>query len=252
MEKNLSYYFSARDNESEFYGLLHTVHNRFYVLSKDYPIIKFLQLLLAKNFHTFTCVTFNDRFDFSKNKNIDNNDCSDWGGSHLIVKNLFIDIDFSLEETKLVSASESSEFDEDLQKNIMFTTKFLTEIYEIFNQLKHRTRQEKEPRIKGLNQLEKHFEIILPEDKTIKSFINEDIDRLTKHREFYSSFLDDMFDQLLCAVYEVSLYNCSMTDLKRELRDKIPAKTDIKTLISRFKKTNRDLCIKLDEIMRFH
>jgi len=257
IDKISTYYFSARKPNSEFYGLLHQTHNRFYVLHYNFSLIKFLQLLLSKNYQQFTCIHFTQYFDFSQHTNIDNNDCHNWGGTAVMTKHLYLDIDFGAYGgiKQLIPIDASVPFDVELQKKIMFLTKLLTDIDTIIHKLKAECLAQKSPRINGIKESKKYFQILLPNDTDVIKLLNLEEEKLIEYGSDLEGSLEDTWHKFLKIVWELPLNENDLDYLKMVLQQQLSSaelfKNHLKYVISLMEPVNPELSLKLNNVFYF-
>lgn len=206
------YYFSVHSNnlpnneKYNFYGLLNIKQNRFYVLHRKHSLLKFLQVLLLKNFYTYSIVSFK-YFNIEAHENIDNYDCNDWGGTSNMITNLELESNTSIIETKLIK-EELSQFthsDFKLQEKIFFILNILTKVDSLFKKIRDYETDINKPSTDGYEELKKYFEIICPNDKNIIDFINKE----SKQTQTKSLILDTYWNKLFLFFYNVDLRNNS-------------------------------------------
>lgn len=218
------YYFSVHsdnvlnDEKYNFFGLLDIKQNRFYILHRNHALLKFLQLILLKNFYTFSIVSFK-HFNFSINKNIDNHDCITWGGTAELTNSLELEANTSLYETSLIKTESilPTSTDLELQEKIFFVMNILTKLDNLFKKIRDHEIDIKNPVHNGYNELKKYFEIICPNDKNIVNFINEE----SKQLQTKSLELDTYWNRILLFFYNVDFRNNSIESILNALKEHI-------------------------------
>lgn len=210
------YYFSVHsDNLLEeekynFYGLLNIKQNRFYILHRNHSLLKFLQIVLIKNFYGYSMVGFK-YFNIDVHKKIDNHDCNEWGGTHNMITNLELETNVSGGHAKLVKEelSRITPSDFELQEKMFFMMDILTNLDGFFKKIRYYETDVMKPMRDGYDELKKYLEIICPNDKNIFDFI----DKECKQLQIKSLTLDTYWNKLLLFFYNVDLRKNSIESL---------------------------------------
>jgi len=223
MEKIIEspYYLSVHacntlDSEKyNFYGLLNIKQNRFYILHRNHSLLKFLQLVLLKNFYSFSIVSFK-HFNFDTNKNIDNHDCINWGGTPELTSTLELEANTSMHQAKLINSGLGTVTDIDLalQEKLFFVMAILGKIDDLFTKLRNYEIDIKKPASDGYSELKKYLEIVCPNDKTIANFITEENTQL--HAK--ALILDSYWNKFLLFFYNVDLHDNSIESVAELLK----------------------------------
>jgi len=218
------YYFSiysdnlSNNEKYDFYGLLDIKQNRFYILHRKHSLLKFLQVLLLKNFYAYSIVNFK-YFNIDAHKNIDNHDCINWGGTASMTTNLELESNISIKGTKLMK-EESSQLTYssiELQEKIFFIMNILNKLDIFFKKMQDYETDITKPIYDGYNELKKYLEIICPNDKNIVNFINKE----QEQTQTKSLILDTYWNRLLLFFYNVDLRNNSTESLLELLKKHI-------------------------------
>jgi len=219
--KESPYYFSIHSNDLldkekyNFFGMLSGKQNRFYILHRNHSLLKILQILLSKNFYTFSIVSFK-HFIFDTHKEIDNHDCCEWGGTPNMTHTLELEANTSILESKLINNNFNSftlsEFE--LQEKMFFIMDILTKIDNLFKKIRDYEIDIKKPTHDGYNELQKYLEIICPNDKNISDFIEKE----RQQTQMKSLILDTYWDRLFLFFYNVDLRNNSTSYLSESLK----------------------------------
>lgn len=199
-----------------FYGLLNIKQNRFYILHRNHSLLKFLQLVLLKNFYSFSIVSFK-HFNFDTNKDIDNHDCINWGGSPELTSNLELEANTSMHQAKLINYGLGTVTDIDfvLQEKLFFVMALLGKIDDLFTKLRNYEIDIKKPAADGYSELKKYLQIICPNDKTIDNFITKENTQL--HAK--TLLLDSYWNKFLLFLYNVDLRNNSIESASKLLQN---------------------------------
>lgn len=201
-----------------FFGMLNGKQNKFYILHRNHSLLKFLQILLSKNFYTFSIVSFK-YFNFDAHKDIDNHDCCDWGGTPNMIDTLELEANTSILESKLMRNDFNSftpvEFE--LQEKMFFIINTLTKLDNLFKKIQKYETDRKKPIHDGYNELENYFKIIFPNDKNIPVFI----DKERRQLQTKSLMLDVYWDRLLLFFYHFDLRNNTIDSLLELLKKHI-------------------------------
>ena len=199
------YYFSVYsdiETDHNFYGLLDIKQNCFYMLHRNHSLLKFLQLMLLKNFYTFSIVSFK-HFNCDINKNIDNRDCINWGGTADMINSLELEANTSMYEAKLIKVTPG--YDLILQEKMFFIMYILTKLDNLFKKLRNHEIDIKETMHKGYDELKKYLGMLCPDDKNINEFIDEEDKQLrAKTQE-----LDVYWQKILMFFYNLDFRNNS-------------------------------------------
>lgn len=217
-----SYYFSVYDNtvlnneKYNFYGLLDIKQNRFYILHRNHSLLKFLQLVLLKNFYTFSIVSFK-HLNFNANKNIDNHDCINWGGTTELTSSLELEANTSMYEANLIKVESNllTNHDVEVQEKIFFVMNILTNLDSLFKKVQEHEKDIKKPMHEGYNELKKYLEIICPNDKNIINFINEE----NKQLQAKLLELDTYWNRILLFFYNVDFRNNSIESVSNSFKE---------------------------------
>lgn len=243
------YYFSIydgvlNDETYNFFGLLNIKQNRFYILHRNHALLKFLQLILLKNFYTFSIVSFK-YFNFSINKNIDNRDCITWGGTAELTNILELEANTSLYEASLIKTESilPTNTDLELQEKMFFIMNILTKLDNLFKKIREHEIDIKNPVRNGYNQLKKYFEIICPNDKNIVNFINEE----SRQSQTKSLELDTYWNRILLFFYNVNFRNNSIESILNALKEYVQMP---KFELERFKRSYQYPHNALDELCK--
>lgn len=215
------YYFSVYPNDvlnSEkynFYGLLDIKQNQFYILHRNHSLLKFLQLVLLKNFYTLSIVSFRN-FNIEANKNIDNNDCVLWGGTPELTSSLELEANTSMQGVRLIKLDLNmfTQIDLELQEKMFFAMDILTKLDNLFKKIQQYEIDIKKPSRDGYDELKKYLKVICPNDETMSNFINEELKQLQK--KFLE--LDVYWNRLLLFFYNVDLRKNSIESLLNLLK----------------------------------
>jgi hypothetical protein len=234
------YYFSIYSNDLldkekyNFFGMLSGKQNRFYILHRNHSLLKFLQILLSKNFYTFSIVSFK-YFSFDAHKEIDNHDCCEWGGTPNMTDTLELEANTSILESKLIKNNFNSftVSEVELQEKMFFIMNILTKIASLFKKIRDYETDIKNPIHDGYDELKKYLEIICPNDKNILDFIEKERQQI----QTKSLTLDVYWDRLFLFFYNVDLRNNSTSSLLELL--KIHIKTS-EFELERFKRLYQD------------
>jgi len=215
------YYFSVYSNDSSneekynFLGMLSVTDNQFYILHRNHSLLKFLQILLSKNFYTFSIVSFK-HFNFDAHKDIDNHDCRDWGGSPHMTNTYELEANTSILESKLIKNNFNSftPLKFELQAKMFFIMNILTKLDKLFKKVRDYEIDIKKPVNKGLDELKRYLGIICPDDKNISNFMEKER-QLTQMKYL---MLDVYWDRLLLFFYNVDLRNSTTKSLLESLK----------------------------------
>lgn len=205
------YYDHIEEKEKyNFFGLLDIKQNQFYILHRNHALLKFLQLILLKNFYTFSIISFK-HFNCSIHKNIDNHDCCNWGGSPNMTQTLELEVNTSIHGVELTNngLDSATPVDFELQKKIFFVIDILTKLDNFFKKIREYEIDIKKPAYNGYNELKKYLEIICPNDKNIVDFI----DKEQKQTQTKFLTLDRYQNTLFLFFYNVDLRNNSIESL---------------------------------------
>jgi hypothetical protein len=244
------YYFSVHsdnvlnDEKYNFFGLLDIKQNRFYILHRNHALLKFLQLILLKNFYTFSIVSFK-HFNFSINKNIDNHDCITWGGTAKLTNSLELEADTSLYEASLIKTESIllTATDLELQEKMFFVMNILTKLDSLFKKIREHEIDIKNSVRNGYNHLKKYLEIICTNDKNVVNFINEESEQLqTKSLE-----LDTYWNRILLFFYNANFRNNSIESILNALKEYVQMP---KFELERFKRVYQYPHNALDELYK--
>jgi hypothetical protein len=204
------------NSQNKFYGLLQMKQNRFYLLHKDYSLIKLLQFLFLK-YELFSVVNFKN-FNFSANENIDNHDCSEWGGSPLMHKSLFFDIDSSKSTALLVKTQSVKEFfDINLQEKMFFVANILSKTKHELELFKDKELERINDTINGLKEFENFSKIISPNDSNISTFVKDEINL----KKINLNFIDLFWNDLIQLLYNINLKEQTIEELSEKIKENI-------------------------------
>lgn len=216
--KTSPYYFSIYPTESSsFYGLLNSLQNRFYILHKDPFLIKFLQMILLRQYELFTLVDFKN-FDFSSHPNIDNDTCHEWGGSHLMTKILQIDADSYFTPSYLTKAPTYSDFDVGLQNKIFCLMATINKIQETHKLLKNTLRSNINSQVDSLRHTKKIFKLLMPTDTVSIDFTEKEENQLLSILKRKTELLEESWD---CTIKELLNLELVSIDSVEILKHKI-------------------------------
>jgi hypothetical protein len=221
---DLPYYFSVQnsstseDLKNNFFGLLDIKQNRFYILHRNHSLLKFLQIMLIKNFYTFSIISF-AHFNFTAHRDIDNHDCSDWGSTPNTVETLELEVDTLQDGVKLIKedAASLTPADVRLQKNMLLVMYILTNLDNLFKKIRDYETERKKSACDGHSELKRYFRIICPNDKNIDNFIEAE----SKQTHAKLNELDKYWDKLLLFFYNADLRGDLTTSLLQGLKEHI-------------------------------
>jgi len=199
------YYFSVRshiETDLNFYGLLDIKQNCFYMLHSNHSLLKFFQLMLLKNFYTFSIVSFK-HLNCDMHKNIDNSDCINWGGTADMINSLEFEVNTSMNEVKLIKVTPG--YDLILQEKMFFIMYILSKLDNVFQKIRKHEIDIKETMHEGYDELRKYLEMLCPDDKNISEFINEEDKQLRSK----SQELDVYWQKILLFFYNLDFRNNS-------------------------------------------
>jgi len=210
------YYFSVYDNnllnneKYNFYGLLDIKQNRFYILHRKHSLLKFLQILLLKNFYPYSIVNFK-YFNVETHKNIDNHDCINWGGTSNMTTTLELESNISIDGAKLIKedSSQLKYSDFELQEKIFFIMNILNKLDNFFKKIQDYEVDITKSMYDGYDELKKYLEIICPNDKNIADFINKE----REQTQTKSLTLDLYRNKLFLFFYNIDLRNNSIESI---------------------------------------
>jgi hypothetical protein len=205
------YYEHVEEKEKyNFFGLLDIKQNRFYILHRNHALLKFLQLILLKNFYTFSIISFK-HFNFSIHKNIDNHDCCNWGGTPDITETLELEVNTSIHGAELTNNGVDllTSVDFELQKKMFFVIDILTKLDTLFKKIRDYEIDIKKPVYNGYDKLKTYLEIICPNDKNIADFI----DKEQKQTQTKVLTLDSYQNKLFLFFYNIDFRKNSVESL---------------------------------------
>lgn len=218
---DLPYYFSIHDKhiledeKRNFFGLLDIKQNRFYVLHRNHSLLKFLQIMLLKNFYAYSIVNFK-HFNFDKHKDIDNHDCSDWGSTSSMIETLELEANTVLNGVELTKERICSLalFDVELQKKIFLIMDILTKLDNLFKKIQNYETDINKSTQDGHEELKTYFEIICPNDKNIINFINKEQAQIQTKLLTLKAY----WGRILLFFYNIDLRNTPTDELLALLR----------------------------------
>jgi len=218
--KESKYYFSKNTNTSvddnNFYGLLNIKLNRFYILSREYSLIKLTQFLFLK--YDLFCVISFKNFNYAAHKKIDNNDCDQWGGSPQMLKGLQYDIDTTKPNMAMVlSESSLKDFDYDLQEKMFFLMNTFTKIKSKIDIFKIEETERIKETIKGLEEFKNFSMMLCPDDENIPGFVKNE----TESKKVNLTFLDNLWKELIQFLYNFDLKNKTTPEILDQIKDLI-------------------------------
>ena len=178
-------------DKKHLYGLLHGLENRFYIVSRDYHVIKMLQMILFRQ-KFFFCVNITLLETPINESLITNDNCHTLGGSNPLIRHAIPDPDSKMPGVKLINVS--GEPNKILKGNLELLYKLIEETETFFQQIEKNERNRFSDVINGLHEFESFILSLLPNDPNIKNFVSTEINNKEKAITRFNNLKSDLLE----------------------------------------------------------
>lgn len=161
---------------NDLYGLLNSQDNSFYIVDRNYHVIKMIQMLLIKQKFLY-CINISKLPGFDeieKTKKINNDNCYEFGASAPMIKNIRFDSDPGMYGCKITKSKRPH--NKILANNLICLQKLLEPFEKFFDDFEREEKQRYQDEIEGLIELKNFIELLMPDDQNHAEFIQYEID----------------------------------------------------------------------------
>ena len=197
------------------FGLFSSQKNRFILVSKDYEVLKQIQLL-TMNHELLYMVNLSGISNYLTNLlTIDN--CLSVGVA--TGEKMRIEVDMYVTNPSyrlIINTAPVGDEERGLQKNLLFLFNVISLLQNIKNQSLSKELSQVEFLERGLRSFKKFMSIVMPKDQQIKSIIDKEIKNKYRVLDIFDSFSTEVFEILLKIDY-----NKSTEEIKQNLLDQV-------------------------------
>ena len=161
------------ENKTNLYGLLNSQDNSFYIVGRNYHVIKLIQMLLIKQKFLY-CINISKLPGVEKLENINNDNCYQFGVSAPMIKNIRFDSDTGVFGCKITKSKRPH--NKTLADNLISLQKLLEPFEKFFDDFERKETQRYHDEIQGLLELKNFIALLMPDDRVHAEFIQYEID----------------------------------------------------------------------------
>ena len=185
---------SMLENEKDLYGLLDSRDNSFYIVEKNYQLIKLIQILLIKQ-KFFYCINISKLPGVDAIGDITNENCHQFGVSAPMIKYIRFDSDPGIYGCGITKSKRPH--NKILRDNLVSLQKLLGPVEKFFKDFENKEIERYQDEISGLLELKSFLNTVIPGDKVFEEFIASDIEERQKSIQRARPLKSEIFKSIM-------------------------------------------------------